>query len=389
MSPNNRQCAARIGGNFSTLDLPRELRDKIYRELLTPEIGNQRRSSYKITPAVISVNRQTNEEASTILYGENCWVVLMIEHEHNCEIEGSLEVLDAPLIRLNGSEIIIKRTPSIEMSILMEGQHPRRPAHTVQLIVSAYDMPRLLHCITKNYAYLKLHVTVLKSVSAENQHRERIIDALCDMRRAASASIVRLQPSGLATRITNLMMSGERPIQDVIEHMAGYQRRGDRAASVGNLEEAAMIYKDGYRYTEWGYREDGIFVLTGVNDNTTQKFDSQKTALQAEHAFCAVKLGCPETALAILNNIPLIQNLPRGQQATVYYYQGLAHMSVNHTDKALMCFFQALIQRPGHQDVNDEIDAFEERLKDSLDEDSRLVKRIFIEAFDPYRRQEA
>lgn len=67
--------------SFSFLDLARELRDKIYRELLVPEKvrdPNDPLLGYKLHLAIIAVSKQTKEEAKKILYGENNWVICTV-----------------------------------------------------------------------------------------------------------------------------------------------------------------------------------------------------------------------------------------------------------------------------------------------------------------------
>lgn len=64
---------------FSILNLPRELRDEIYRELL---LADKIRSTNIITgkatfePVILRVNKQLHEEGSRILYYENKWLII-------------------------------------------------------------------------------------------------------------------------------------------------------------------------------------------------------------------------------------------------------------------------------------------------------------------------
>lgn len=66
---------------FRFLDLARELRDKIYRELLVPEKvrdPNDPLLGYKLHLTIIAVSKQTKEEAKNILYGENNWLIFTV-----------------------------------------------------------------------------------------------------------------------------------------------------------------------------------------------------------------------------------------------------------------------------------------------------------------------
>ena len=84
---------------FRILDLPREIRDQIYRELLTPRIKRAHKS-YELETAILRVNRQMHRESSKVLYEENCWVFFIIN------FEGFADQLKA-----QGCPIILGRLP--------------------------------------------------------------------------------------------------------------------------------------------------------------------------------------------------------------------------------------------------------------------------------------
>ena len=72
----NEACSTR----FSFLSLPRELRDQVYRELLIPKrVCIEPPVSYGLEPVVLRVNKQIYEEGSTVLHGENIWVLFSME----------------------------------------------------------------------------------------------------------------------------------------------------------------------------------------------------------------------------------------------------------------------------------------------------------------------
>ena len=53
---------------FRILDLSRELRDKIYRDLLTPDNGLHEHKSFDMTPSLLRANKQIHDEAANVLY---------------------------------------------------------------------------------------------------------------------------------------------------------------------------------------------------------------------------------------------------------------------------------------------------------------------------------
>lgn len=64
--------AAESSEPFRLLDLPRELRDQIYRERF--QLDRLRRGNQ--SPALLRVNKQVYLEASAIMYDEKVWVMV-------------------------------------------------------------------------------------------------------------------------------------------------------------------------------------------------------------------------------------------------------------------------------------------------------------------------
>ncbi len=77
----------------STINLPRELRDKIYRELLVPEKIRDPTEDvprYALEPVILRTNKQTHVEAANVLYGENLWILFQIPYKKH------ISALDEP-----------------------------------------------------------------------------------------------------------------------------------------------------------------------------------------------------------------------------------------------------------------------------------------------------
>ena len=67
---------------FRLMDLPRELRDDVYRELLLPRnvrckrVSDKKRRLFSFQPAILRVCKQTYQESSRVLYKETNWVLI-------------------------------------------------------------------------------------------------------------------------------------------------------------------------------------------------------------------------------------------------------------------------------------------------------------------------
>jgi hypothetical protein len=90
---------------FPFLRLPREIRDCIYRHLLSARLtytndypSGDHDWPFKFAPAILQANKQVSSEASQVLYGENDFVVLRVatHTEKYSSLDGFAHFVPAP-----------------------------------------------------------------------------------------------------------------------------------------------------------------------------------------------------------------------------------------------------------------------------------------------------
>ena len=88
-------------GVLRFLDFPKEIRDKIYSELLLAEkIFSKTSNKYRFPLTIFKINRQVSAEAYEVLYKANQWIKIQEEERSLRQV---LVQLCIPLIPLKGS----------------------------------------------------------------------------------------------------------------------------------------------------------------------------------------------------------------------------------------------------------------------------------------------
>lgn len=375
--------------DFRLLDLPRELRDMIYREVLTPDISHITRGVYRLTSAILRANKQIHREASNILYNENCWV--MFRTNYNIPSIAHIGGLDIQLPRLEplDGERRFGGTPCIRIDTKADLYRHQNPG--VQFICLIHDMPALCFGLRKLHSrnILSIKATIETSFWKHRQHRDRMIDCFGEIRGIANASVIGIQPSVLGDEIRNAMVTPIRSIDEILERISTYQRRGDREVANRNFQEAWLIYKDGDTYTDWARRLAFCALLPDGHISRLREVLDKSSALRVARALCTIKLGSPMMAarelIDLLNEFVLL----RIERAATYHYLGLVFLAFSRRNKAAYCFLQALILHPGYEEVDQEVDILEKSLNEDSENGTRTVIANIREVLAPYRHKTA
>ena len=350
--------------HFRLLDLPRELRVMIFRELLTPEISTLVRTSFDLTPAILRVNKQFQAEVSSILYRGNCWVLISTDYEF------SWEDIGVPVVACPDSN---PDMIPIRIDFCTGGNRD----HGVCFQATAYDMPFLCYWMTQEQRrHVIANVTINASISRFPSHKERLYECLQDLHRSGHVSINIINsttPDAMRWK-TSLLTS----MQSFSDRLQAYQLRGDREAARGNFQEAALIYTNGYGYIMWGLRKKMISMLS-------EKENKQRLTLVLAHVLAEIKSGKFEIGFWICNWIMRRWRLPDAHRASARHYSGLACLAANRNNLAAYHFFQALIIRPGFLAVDKEIDELEKKLMVEFTETTSMALRNIRTVLTPYR----
>ena len=117
------------------LDLPTEIRDQIYRELLFQPIGyGAGRQCREFDTSVLRANKQIHREASKVLYEENAWVIFELRTRTKIErlikdhysiatsrgysLSGRLPFGGIPTLRVYLEELSCRDSDFLELAVL-------------------------------------------------------------------------------------------------------------------------------------------------------------------------------------------------------------------------------------------------------------------------------
>ena len=340
---------------FRFFDLPRELRDMVYKSVFTPMLGNRTRKSYDLTPGILRVNKQMHEEAFDILYGQNCWVHFHINYRIKGIVKENLENSQAPLIILqDGSKGSFGGRPSIRIKILEDRSlsHPE-----MRIVASIFDLPRLFFCLTRTARSESRHIYVGidKSMTKYPHHcdylRATLYELRCDSNYFAGTNVTRRDHSGLFRDIdwASMDMSfGVPEMKDasaLLGNITRYQGRGDHELALGNIQNAAMIYKDGYHFTDWGRRLAYEHLSITLDFWTLREF-KQRAGLITSNAVCNLRQGFYRNAERLLEENLYRCFLPAPDLAKNYYYLGLTWIEGGRVNEGTFYLMLARALRP-------------------------------------------
>ena len=104
---------------FRFMDLPRELRNIVYRELLFPRMvrGNRPEGGkrfYAIHPTILRVSKQTYRESSRVLYEETKWVLVTTSEDETGMMTNMKNKTGYPFVDVK-SPLCFPRTPALSM----------------------------------------------------------------------------------------------------------------------------------------------------------------------------------------------------------------------------------------------------------------------------------
>ncbi len=346
---------AATNGPSPLLALPRETRDQIYRELLTPTIGigNVERDSYGLEPSILRVNRQMHAEASEVLYNESCWILFTT----SCADDGMFEQVPSythkPTVVLPNGKSSFGGQFAMQIDITTRPEFPDHDSEGLAwILASVYDLPGTLSGLVLYIqpSRFKLTVSIHDRFQKHPQHQERILECLRGVRGAERASVHGNQLNCLDKEIERQMMTQYKHPEECTERLRTYQRRGDRQVALGKHFEAAIIYEDGHLESFHHLRAFPNIKAEPLDWNT------QISVLYTASALCSIKLGYIEDVRLENSKLLYTHRMPDAQRATAFYVQGLAFLAEDLYMKASNSFTQALMLRPEYEAVIQEVD---------------------------------
>ena len=352
------------------LDLSRELRDQIYRELLFQPIGyGAARQRHKFETSILRANKQIHKEASRVLYEENAWVVFEIRSPGG-------RILDIPSERYlittsrdisRNGRLAFGGNPSLRVRV----QHCTIRFYNILHYVIVplewvRDMTRVFVRGDKSYHSEFLEDDEFAVHFHENQKHESrqkmAMEFLDLIRGVRKAKIYGLTSPSLGASLAKHMMTPIKSIDELIDRTSVYMRRAELMLAQGQVYLAEELYNQGYDSSIWAAAAGRTF-MTNVSPRNSRLLSSKLCESLEGSAVCSLRHGNSRPACIKLKDYILENSeLPDSQKATGFYYYGLASVAAGFDNEALFGFMLALILIPGHEAAEKEVDALDERV---------------------------
>lgn len=238
-------------GRCTTINLPRELRDRVYRELLVPEkVRNPRDHipTYDLEPAILRVNKQIHAEAAEILYRENIWILIKI---HSSRL---FQELQTPIC---GRTIManIESFPDLP-ALIVDIRGPTSDNIDKKILVARCDLHgfyssviiRALKVLSDN-GWQSLDFD-LQFYGRGRKEEEFLVDFFQDVRGARKVSIRGTSVLSTGRELAILMMTPIRHIDEPCERIGIYRARGDEYFASLEYRKAMETYQHGFTQLE-------------------------------------------------------------------------------------------------------------------------------------------
>ena len=379
------------------LDLSLEVRDQIYRELLFQPIGyGAARRRHKFETSILRVNEQIHQEASRVLYEENAWVVFemhSIGRVDRCVV--SHDYLTVISREVSAGRLPFGGIPSLRVRMQDDRSRRYKYKHIEYVIIPlewVRDMTRVF--IRNNISNWSWHLgsgefTIhLRETQKHESRRRMAMEFLECIRGVGKAKIYGL-PSPLNVSFAKHMRTPLNPIDEVIELASMYIRHAELMRAQGQFGHAEELYDQAYDSSIWA---TWPAFIADANPTKSKIFKDQLYESLLGSAFCSSKNGGSEQACDRLKEyIKKNSELSDSQQATGFYYYGLASVAAGFGNRALWGFMRALVLVPGYEGVDKEVDAIEDRVGEgrySNNYNQSIISRN-LELVRPCRHQNA
>lgn len=362
------------------MTLPRELRDKIYDNLLLIETDwskrhkDHRTPNYKPQLSILRVNRALHKEASETLYERNALVCITLKRtllEALCDLEthGRWGFTRNRLVP-TASFPRIAAVATARM-VLRDSLHRDPGDDQLLLLIPSYSVPRLCHHLSLynikvSKIELHVHLTSHKLGKVKTACHEYMLDWFEEARGFERVTIADTHGSPSHVELATLMSSFPSP-SECVNRASKMRDCALRNRELGWLSEARDEYLEGF-YSILHFCEVH-HLLHGNYDPIQEKSSTLLPMLRNfafSFAFLSIKLGIRHFALFWIDFILkswLIRTSNEMEKAEAWFLYGIRDLEVGADNGAAYCFLQALKIVPGHPDTEAAVDEMEARLK--------------------------
>ena len=335
------------------LYLPRELRDQIYRELLLQElVWDEQSGRFNIQTSILRVSTQIKNEASRILYKENCWVLFETNYNGRCV---------ADFVPNDRSTLGQHCQPLVSSKHL--ASFPQDPFLRVRvmkgcsMINLAYFLttPEGLRGICKFFTSQDSRLVELTlHFNTAGRLREQLLssafEAFHEARGIGTASVFGLAAFSKGHQLAKFMKTRIKNLEELSAQASIFESRGDHSMQIKDFRTALREYSLGQDYATWihGYladmRYNDMIAFTGDS-----MFDPAEKELFFMNAKVLCLLNCGQTVKASTTLLQCFdcRTIFGSEAGKAIFYGGLIALDKGNTIGAIHVFIMALHCRHG------------------------------------------
>ena len=384
---------------FRLMDLPRELRDGVYRELLLPnKIRGEPRADggkryYTIQPAILRVCKQTYRESSRVLYQETKWVLVTTFEDENGLINMLKRRTLYPFVAVQ-SPLCFPETPVLRID--MTGRKDNNKCQAFMLIPQQ-DF-QFLGKVFLPHACTNIALRFDEDAIQIPSTRENLLDCCRDFRGSHSVTIQGLGSPTECAKLEGIMTTPIRRDEEYLERAKTYQERAEKQLAQGlfmdadRTNEAGALYARSALYVRFTERQRTGGWTPGSDSHGKNPFTEIEVEFLIASAYCRTKAGHPEKSRILLDSILAHDKGRRSptkqQEIKIHYYKALAFVAERDDIHAAEELRVVLSLQPGHEGADQQVDSMEARLQKMPQSKKCEVEAFLRDVVKPHRHRE-
>ena len=375
------------------LDLPRELRDHIYREWLLPEKTctegsangsvTKRSSPYRLQPLILTASKEVHAEAAKVLYKETNWILLTTNYAKDDGLLQRFQKELTPWVSVKHLERF-PGTPVLRINVVDRKSRSRRIKD--RMLVIQQDLHMFCFDISRIPSF-EVQLTFDADAMQNASVRDVLVDACRDIRGAKRVTIIRPDCPFPYEELTTQMQKPMRHVREIWTRADQYHQRADLQLTQMQLLGAAETFWAGFFLM---YNLIRFMHLKGTS-KWVVRIKAKQITFAIKCADCFMKARVPNQAHRILQVCLYNVNFPDGptfQQFSSFPFPlGLALEAAGDDAEAARKFQLTLALQPGHEGADYHLDLMEARLGSMEHRKRRMLKAYLNHIVISYRHR--
>ena len=373
------------------MDLPRELRDIVYRELLLPLFYHQslrdgRKRYYRIQPTILRVCKQAYNESSKVMYEETKWVLVATFEDGKGFITCLKEETRFPFLAVQ-TPFLFPRTPVLRMEMTSRNDKDKHQAFMLipHQHFSYIGKIFLVHHCTSIALRFDTDAIQVPAI------REELLHCCRDSWGSHSVKIRGIDSPSVWAYLVDIMTTPIPHIEEHLERANKYQQRAAGQSNQGLFMDACRTYNTGALYVSLSWRRKAGANLIGLDSHHKMNLREMEVEFLIELAYCLIKAVVPKKARYTLDSILANgghASLAKQQEVRIHYLEGLAFVAEGDDIEALKEFRMVLSLKPGHEGADKEVNSMEARLHKMPQTKKCEIEAYLRELVKPHRHRE-